>query len=68
MEQCCGLLAVEMVPGKEESIAISAPTLPRERELSLEQAKRCSFLTIEQSCGPLAVEVFPGNSAISASI
>jgi hypothetical protein len=38
---------------------ISAPILPRERELSLEHAQRCSFLIMEQSCGPLAVEMVP---------
>jgi hypothetical protein len=28
MEQCCGTLAVEIVPGKQENTAISAPILP----------------------------------------
>jgi hypothetical protein len=50
-------LAVEMVPG---NTAISAPILPRERELSLAHAQRCSFLIKEKSCGPLAVEIIPG--------
>jgi hypothetical protein len=27
MEHCCGFLAVEIVPGKQESTAISAPLL-----------------------------------------
>jgi hypothetical protein len=57
MEQCCGTLAVEMVPGY---IAISAPTLPRGREFSLAHAPRCIFLIMEQSSGPLTVEIFPG--------
>jgi hypothetical protein len=39
---------------------ISVLILPRERELILEHAQRCSFLIMEQSCGPLAVEIFPG--------
>jgi hypothetical protein len=57
MEQCCGTLAVEMVAGKKENTAILAPILPRERELSLAFAQRCSFLFIKQCCGPLAVEM-----------
>jgi hypothetical protein len=68
MEQGCVPLAVEMVPGKQESTAISAPILPRERVLSLEKAQRCSFLIMEQSSGPLAVEIFPRSTAISAFI
>jgi hypothetical protein len=60
MEQCCGPLSVEMIPGKQESTAISAPTLPRERELSQEQPQRCSFLINDQSCGHLAVEIVQG--------
>jgi hypothetical protein len=50
-------LAVEMVP---VNIAISAPILPKEREVSLEHAQRCSFLILEQRYGPLAVEIVPG--------
>jgi hypothetical protein len=57
MEQCCGPLAVEIVPG---NTAISAPILPREREISLALSQRCSFLIMEQSCVPLAVEIVPG--------
>jgi hypothetical protein len=53
-------LAVEMVPGKQESSAISAPILPRQREISLEHAQMCSFLIIEQGCGPLSLEIVPG--------
>jgi hypothetical protein len=60
MVQSCGPLAVEIVPGKQENTAISAPILPRERELSLALAQRCSFLIMEQCCGPLAVEFIPG--------
>jgi hypothetical protein len=59
MEQCCDPLAVEMFPGKQESTAISALILPRERELSLAPAQRCSFQIMEQICGPLAVEMIP---------
>jgi hypothetical protein len=44
----------------EENIAISAHILPREREFSLANAQRCSFLIMEQCCGPLAVEIIPG--------
>jgi hypothetical protein len=68
MEQCCGTLSVEIVPGKQENTAISAPILPRGRELSLAHAQRTTFLNIEQCCGPLAVEIVPGNTAISAHI
>jgi hypothetical protein len=57
MEQFCGTLAVEMVPG---NIAISAPILPGKREISPAHAQRCSFLIMEQCCGPLAVEIIPG--------
>jgi hypothetical protein len=46
-----------MVKGK---YWISAIIIPRERELSLGHAQRCSFLIMEQSCGPLAVEFVPG--------
>jgi hypothetical protein len=57
MEQIYGPLSVEMVPGNS---AISAPILPRERELSLAHAQRCCFLILEQCFGPLAVEIVPG--------
>jgi hypothetical protein len=57
MEQRCGPLTVEIVPG---STAISAPILPRERELSLAHAQKCNFLIIKQSSCPLAVEMVPG--------
>jgi hypothetical protein len=40
--------------------AISEPTLPIEREVSLEHAQRCSFLIMEKRCGPLTVEKIPG--------
>jgi hypothetical protein len=60
MEQCSGSLAVEMIPGKQECTAISAPILPRVRELSLLHAQRCSFLIMDQCCGPRAVEMIPG--------
>jgi hypothetical protein len=53
-------MAVDMIPGKQESTAISAPILPRDRELSLAHAQSCIFLIMEQCCGPLAVEMFPG--------
>jgi hypothetical protein len=45
---------------KAANTAISALILPRERELSLEHAQRCSFLIMEQCVGPLSVEIFPG--------
>jgi hypothetical protein len=61
-------MAVEMVPGKQEITAISAPILPRERELSLAHSQRFSFMIMEQCCGPLAVEIVPGKTAISAPI
>jgi hypothetical protein len=50
-------MAVENFQG---NTAFSAPILPRERELSLEHAQRCSFLIIEQRFCPLAVETIPG--------
>jgi hypothetical protein len=56
MEQNCGPLAVENF---QESQAISALILPRERELSLAHAQRYSFLIMEQSCFPLSVEIIP---------
>jgi hypothetical protein len=59
MEQCCGLLAVEIFPGNTE---ISALILPREREISLAHVQRCSFLFMEQCCGHLAVEIIPGKN------
>jgi hypothetical protein len=68
MEPCCGLLAVEIVPGKQENTAISAPILPREREFRLAHAQMCSFIINEQFCGPLSVEMIPGNSVFSAPI
>jgi hypothetical protein len=57
MEQCSGLLAVEIVP---RNTAISAIILPKYRELSLSRAHRCNFLIMQQCCGPLAVEIVPG--------
>jgi hypothetical protein len=45
---------------KAGSTAISSPTLPRERELSLQHAQGCSSLINEQRCGPLAVEIILG--------
>jgi hypothetical protein len=68
MEQCCGHLAIEMFPRKQEITAISAPILQRDRELSLAHAHRCIFLIMEQCFGPLAVEIIPGNTAISAPV
>jgi hypothetical protein len=61
-------MAVEIVPGKKESNAISAPILPRERELSLAHVQRCSFRIMEQSSGPLAIEIFQESTEISAPI
>jgi hypothetical protein len=55
----------------QESTAISAPILPRERELKLAHAQKCSFLIMEHCSGPLAVEIVPGkqeSTAISAPI
>jgi hypothetical protein len=59
MEQRYGPLTVNIF---QESTAVSALILPRERELSLEHAQRCSFLINEQCCGPLAVENIPGKN------
>jgi hypothetical protein len=63
MEQGCGPLAVEMIPGKHW---ISAPILPRERELSLAHVQRCSFLIMKHCCGPLAVEIVIGKQESTA--
>jgi hypothetical protein len=60
IKHCCGPLAVEIVPGMQESSAISAPILPRERELSFAHAQRYSFLIMEQISRPLTVEIVPG--------
>jgi hypothetical protein len=48
MEQSSGPLAIEIVPGKQERTAISAPNLPRERRLNLAHVQRLSFLIMEQ--------------------
>jgi hypothetical protein len=55
----------------QESTAISAIILPRERELSLALAHMCIFLNMEQFSGPQAVEIIPGkqeSTAISSLI
>jgi hypothetical protein len=46
--------------GFQESPAISASILQRERELSLAHEPRCRFLIMEYISGPLAVEMAPG--------
>jgi hypothetical protein len=46
----------------------SPPILPRDRELSLKHAQRCSFLIMEQSSGPLAVEMVPEEHCDFSSI
>jgi hypothetical protein len=56
MEQSCGPLSVEMIPRKDKDFSTN---LPRERELSLAHAQRCSFLIMEQRCSPMAVELVP---------
>jgi hypothetical protein len=56
MEQSCGHLAVELVP---LNTAISVHIMPRDREFSLENAQRCSFLIMEKRSGPLSVEMVP---------
>jgi hypothetical protein len=57
MEQCSVHLPVEIIPG---NTAISAPILPRERELNLGHAQWCNFQIIEESSCNLAVEKFHG--------
>jgi hypothetical protein len=47
--------------GSRKSTAISAPTLRRERVLSLAHAQRCNFLIMEHCCGPLAVDIIKGD-------
>jgi hypothetical protein len=56
MEQCCGPLKVEIIPGKHCDFS---PILLSEQELCLAHDQRCSFLIMEQFCGPLAVEIVP---------
>jgi hypothetical protein len=58
IEQRYGSLSVEIFRLNTE---ISAPILPRERELSLAHSQMCSFLIMEQCCVLLEVEIFPGN-------
>jgi hypothetical protein len=57
MEQCCGPLAVEFIPGNNCEYSIY---LAKSARAQSEYAQRCSFLIMEQSCGPLAVEMIPG--------
>jgi hypothetical protein len=57
MEQSSCPVAVEIF---QERTAISAPNLPRERELNLAHEQRYSFLIMEQCTGSLAEEIFPG--------
>jgi hypothetical protein len=57
MEQCCGSLVVERVPG---NTAISALILQRERELSLAHGQWCRILIMKQRFGPLAFEIVKG--------
>jgi hypothetical protein len=56
MEQCCGSLAVEIIPGKNCDFS---NYLAKRARTQSEHAQRCSFLIIEQSFGPLAVEFVP---------
>jgi hypothetical protein len=58
MEQSCGPLAVEIVPGKD--CDFSTYLDKKERDLCLAHAPGCIFLISEQCCGPLAVEMIPG--------
>jgi hypothetical protein len=52
-------MAVEIVPGKQETTSISATILPRERELSLAHTQSYIFLIMEECFGPLVVEIGP---------
>jgi hypothetical protein len=52
----------------QEITAISAPFLPRERELSLALVQTSNFLIMEQCFGHLTVEFIPGNTAFSAPL
>jgi hypothetical protein len=56
MEQCCGHLQWKLFL---EITAISAPILPRERELSLAHAQRSNYLIMEHRSGPLAEDIVP---------
>jgi hypothetical protein len=57
MEQCCGPLAVEMVPREHCDFS----TYPAKRATAQSGAfAEVQFLIIEQSCGLLAVEIIPG--------
>jgi hypothetical protein len=57
MEQSCGPLAVEIIPGKHFDFSTY---LLREPELSLANVQRSSFLIMEQCFSSLAVEIFQG--------
>jgi hypothetical protein len=57
MEQCCGPLAVEIIPGKH---CVFSTYLAERARAQSDACQRCSFLIMEQSCGPLAVEIFIG--------
>jgi hypothetical protein len=57
MEQCCGPLTVEIVPGKH---FVFSTYLAKRAKAQPAHAQRCNFLIIKQSCVPLRVEKFPG--------
>jgi hypothetical protein len=68
MEQCCGLLALEMVPGKQESTAIQHLS-NQESENSLWRMRRSAFSCLWNSfVGPWQKKNFQESPAISAPI
>jgi hypothetical protein len=56
MEECCGPMAVEIIPGK--NCDFSTYLAKRARAQS-EHAQRCCFLIMEQSYGPFAIKIIP---------
>jgi hypothetical protein len=50
----------------QESTAISALILPKEREFSLAHAQMCNFLIMERGSGPLVEEIVPGKQETTA--
>jgi hypothetical protein len=57
MEQCCGPLTVQIIPGKYCDYSIY---LAKSAGAQSEHAQKCNFLIMEQRCGPMSVEMIPG--------
>jgi hypothetical protein len=57
MEQSCGPLSVEIVPGKHCDFSTY---LAKTARAQVSHSHSCNFLIMEQCCGHLAVEIIPG--------